>query len=207
MPEQLNEDVKLQVLHEHYKDSFRYVRKDISARTKIFSIILIFIALHFFQVTDPEKASNAADAFLKSTVGFTVSIKGQAIGALLWFVLLSAIVRYYQINIYINRQYKYLHKLEKIFKELLGKEMIFREGNHYLSDYPNFSKGIHILYTWVFPLLILVMGLLKIYTDYPGEFNLPYSFSLICFLATIIFTLLYLGFLHCKSIKKKESHI
>lgn len=198
MSNQVSKDIEFQILYDHYKDSCINVREDIKARSRVFLFIVVLLMLQFLQITDPSETSKAMVGLFKNKVGLDVSVNQHAIGIIIWFALLSLVVRYYQINVYINRQYKYLHKLESRFKEISGKEMISREGGHYLLDYPAFSNGIHVLYTWVFPFLILLTGALKIYNEFPGNWQFFYFFNSIFFLAIVVFTFLYLRFIHKK---------
>ena len=194
IPKKISEETKFQTLYDHYKDSFHNICKNIKVRNRIFLFILILLGLQFFQIFAPSETSKVIIDLLKSKAGLQISFHQYAIDAIVWFVLLSVIIRYYQVNIYIDRQYNYIHGIEDTFKKMTDEKLIFREGYAYLSNYPKFSEGIYLLYIWIFPVLILFTGALKIYNDYPGKWRLSYIFSAIFFLAIVVFTYLYLQF-------------
>ena len=194
----IDSNTELQVLHEHYKDSFQNVRQDIRARGRTFIFILILNCFHFFQFENT-RGDRIIMGLLKNQTSLEISVNQYTLEALIWFILFAAVVRYYQLNIYINRQYKYLHKLEEQFTKMVKQKFIFREGLHYLNDYPKFSSWLHILYAWTFPILVPVVGLAAILDNgvcVLKNWNGPQIFIVIFYLAIVAFTGIYLYSLH-----------
>jgi len=194
----ISDDAKLEALTDHYKDTFHYVREYVAIRDRLFLLVLVLLGLQFFQISSPDTSSTAIVDFFKNHLGFQISADKHSLNAILWFALLSVVVRYFQANVYINRQYKYLHVLEDKFTRLFGEKTIIREGKHYLSAYPLFSDWTNCLYTWVFPVLLLLTGGFKIYSDWPGnnDAGMAYVVSCIFYLMIVISTVLHMNFLH-----------
>lgn len=196
----VSEDKKLDVLFSHYNSSYTIVNDSIKIREKMLLLIIILIGIQFFQISDPDSTTKATSSFLKMKLGIDFFIDKQSITATLWFSLLACVIRYYQINIYINRLYNYIHKLENKFVKFLDKGDIDREGKSYLKNYPIFSNWIHFIYTWAFPILLLLVTVFKIYNDFPGYkyIKISYIISSMFFLFIWISTILYLISLHFK---------
>ncbi len=194
----ISADAKLEALTDHYKDTFHYVREYVGIRDRLFLVVLVLLGLQFFQISSPTESSTAIVEFFKSHFGFQIMINKLALNAVLWFALLSVVIRYFQANVYINRQYNYLHALEDKFTQLLGEKLITREGGHYLSEYPLFSDWTNLLYTWVFPILLILTGGFKTYSDWPGRENLGMAYFLSCifYLMIATSTVLHMNFIH-----------
>lgn len=194
----IGEEAKLEALADHYKDTFHYVREYVGIRDRLFLLVLVLLGLQFFQISSPDESSTAIVEFFKNTFGFQITVNKHSLNTILWFALLSVVVRYFQANVYINRQYKYLHTLEEKFTSLFGEKIIAREGKHYLSEYPLFSDWTNVLYTWVFPVLLILTGGFKTYSDWPGCEHLGMAYSLNCafYLMIATTTVLHLNFIH-----------
>ncbi|MBN1460590.1 MAG: hypothetical protein JXA57_13735, partial [Armatimonadetes bacterium] len=87
------------------------------------------------------------------------------LSSVLWFVFVVLTLRYYQAVVHIERQYHYIHALE----EQLGAEYVppafTREGKAYLRGYPLFSRWSWLMYTVVFPCLVVGMAVVKIVNE------------------------------------------
>lgn len=191
-------DTKAELLVEHYEHTCKDVKEQIILRERLFLFVLVLIALTFFQIADPEQSSKVAVSVLEKSLETKVNVNASAITAVLWFLLLSVTVRYFQANVYIDRRYKYLHKMEEDINILLSQSLINREGKSYLKNYPLFSSWIHILYTWIFPIGLLLTVSAKYYLEWPGysHFSGIHFAQLLIFLAICISVFLYLLFLH-----------
>lgn len=196
----ISDEAQLGVLNDHYKDTCERIRENVGLRDRLFLFVLVVIGIHFLQVTDRDQSSQALLSLLKEHAGFQIMANVHVLTAVLWFLLLSIVVRYFQANVYVNRQYDYLHGLEGQFEKLIGHAVISREGVGYLSRYPHFSDWTHFLYTWAFPLILLAIVTYKIFADWPGWESVigPYGISLVSYFMIAISTVLYLFFLHKK---------
>jgi len=196
----ISDEARLEVLNDHYKDTCERIRENVGIRDRLFLFTLVVIGFHFFQISDRDQSSQAVVSLLKERAGFQITANTEVLTAILWFLLLAIVVRYFQANVYVNRQYDYLHNLETSFEKLIGHKLVSREGHAYLSNYPRFSNWMHFLYTWAFPVLLLITVTYKICFDWVGWKNIvgPFTFSLLSYAMIIVSTILYLNFLHRK---------
>lgn len=193
----LSDDAKLQVLHDHYKDTFSYTRDHIKSRDRFFLYALIILTLQFFQISSPSESSQALTSFIEKTIGFKLSIDEGFISSLLWFGLLSVVVRYFQTTVTVERQYAYVHKLEDVLSSLTGGDkLISREGHAYSTERPVFTQWMQVVYTWFFPSLLLATTLIKIIIEFPpkGQADVFYGFSVGFWVLIWVTTILYLLF-------------
>lgn len=86
------------------------------------------------------------------------------------FLLLGLVVPYYQRSILVDRQYRYLHYLEKRLAKLMGDDYICREGKAYFSKTGKpdgdagkslFVQMIGVFYIYIFPIALIALVLSK----------------------------------------------
>ncbi|MEM7116963.1 MAG: hypothetical protein AAF614_31315 [Chloroflexota bacterium] len=151
---------KATILYDHYKDSFAQQLESLRRRERIFYILLLVLGVALFQIGSPAQTEDVISAIISKQAGTDIGVSLEIASSILWFAILSLVVRYFQIVVYVERQYKYIHHLEAKLSTLLGeKDFISREGTFYFQNYTSLSKWIWRLYTVVFPLfLIFVIG-------------------------------------------------
>lgn len=136
----VSSDTRFTALHAHYNDTFANIKESIRLRDKLTALILlvlVFLALYTFW---PSDAITAFSEISTQKLGFSVNVDVGFLGSIIWFALLGIVVRYTQVVVYIERQYKYIHKVEEELHEHFGNGIAFtREGKSYLKDYPKFS--------------------------------------------------------------------
>jgi hypothetical protein len=123
----------------------------------------------------------------------------------LLFSVLIIVIKYFQINLLIERQYKYLHHIEKKLSQKLDDFNIFREGRAYLNEYPFYSSIIHRIYTIGFPILLILLIVIK----WKEKLSLTKNYEIFSFFSfdtlisgiIIILTLFYLLWIHFKDFK------
>lgn len=194
------EDAKLQLLHDHYKDTFSYIRGYLKLRDRLFVLILIVVTLMLFQVYSPAESSEAVSQFITKKLELKSPIDITFIGSIIWFSLLSLVVRYFQTVVHIERQYTYIHQIEEQLSAQYENKAFTREGKSYLKDYPLFSSWAWILYTIVFPVLLLVLVIVKIVGEISQARSilLLLSINVAIALFIILSTLFYLLMVHLK---------
>jgi len=201
----ISEEKKLEILYDHYKDSFLHVLEYLKQRERLFVLVLIVIFLQFLQISFSGQYLEAFNNFVEKQFNLDFVFSKEFLNNIFWFLLFSISLRYFQINILINRQYDYLHFLEDKLCEKSGDEnFIRREGKGYLDNYPVFSDWAHIVYTWAFPILLIFVGLIKIIIEIIQErkFSGGLLIGGILFLAVCTTTILYMNNVHQK---KKNS--
>lgn len=188
-------EIKLNLLHDHFKDSFIYIREREKLRDKLFYIIISLFGILAFQIQYPINFHNALTTISILETNFDLRIVPlQAILSLTWTFIFVLLMKYYQTTINIERQYPYLHKIEEKISELLeDKEIYCREGYEYLNKYPVFSDWTWIFYTYIMPLVFLSTTIILVYNEcsnleYPNYYKV---YDLIIALFIIITLILY----------------
>lgn len=200
MPEKL-----VSTLYDHYKDSCAIVKESIKRRDSL--MILVIVTLGFFSLQGlfPDTSNILLRDFINFKFGIDLNLNISIIGNVVWFLLLTFTLRYFQAAVFIERQYPYIHKLEERLNKEFNEEIITRESGTYLSNYPLFSDLMWILYTLIFPLILISVATSKIISEQKSictngwSLSIIFNFTIFIILATsIIFYLI--------SIHKKFKH-
>lgn len=193
----VSDDKKFETLFQHYNDTFQYVQGYSHVREKLFLFALIIILIMSFDITSTADSTKIISEIIEKKIGLQIVIKTAFIGSILWFSLLSIVIRYFQINILIKRQYSYIHKLEDKLCTL-GGEIFHREGKAYFENYPLFAKWTWFLYTIIFPIFLIFVTILRVHGEYIARKNLGISYyvDIVLFGIILISNLLYLFQIH-----------
>ena len=160
----ISSDIKFQTLYEHYKDTFLNIKESIKLRDKLVALVLFVLALMVLYPFWPADAITAFSQITAQKIGIAINVDGSFLGSIIWFALLATIVRYTQVVIYIERQYAYIHHIEEELQKNYNSEIIFtREGKSYLNKYPLFSDWVCLLYTTIFPLILISVVLYMLF--------------------------------------------
>lgn len=190
--------VKIELLYDHYKETFSRIKESLNDRNHFFVMVFIVIAIQFLFATSSDTISSVIISLIQEKYKIDISAQMSIIQSLLWLILLYLTMRYYQINVYVERQYNYIHSLEKdIAREASIK--FDREGGDYLSNYPKMNSFMDILYKWIFPIIYCLIICYKIIVEYiVSKFSLLLILNTILFASCFVLTILYLMFLHGK---------
>jgi len=165
----------LEILHDHYKETFAYIREREKQRDRLFLIAIGLLGLLFLEVQFPSEIQTLLQTIKSPTLVINISILPVSIiTSVTWTILLILVLRHCQVSITIERQYKYLHKLEDViggfFQKFSGDAFIYhREGKAYLKNYPVFSKAVWIFYTILFPLIVIAMEVVILHLEIGSE--------------------------------------
>lgn len=179
-------DTKVKILLEHHKDTFSYIRQYIKRREKLFFATFFLLALMFLDFTNNGALGSIISAFIRKLTGSNISISLCYMKSLLWFFLLHVVISYFRVNLLIERQYEYLKKIEKQMSILTGFSFE-RESTGYLKNYPLFCDFAHVLYTYVFPILLLVFLIVEIIKYTIINYPIMYKIVDIVIASAIIF--------------------
>lgn len=194
------ENEKLEILYDHYKETYSLITTFNKLRDKLFIYLLISLTFMFLQIDSVNTVNNIGVKLAEKFLGVSLVLSPTFILGMFWFVTLSLVIRYAQTLVYIEKQYDYIHNLESTIDKDFGDSKIFsREGHSYLNNYPKFSKWVWILYTIIFPIILFLVLSYKIYMEYTGAITLSYSIN--CVMCGMIFIslFLYLKLIHGKS--------
>ena len=106
--------------------------------------------------------------------------------------MLYCVIRYYKINVYIDKNYPYIHKLEKELSHDIGK-CFGKEGKNYLNDYPKTQNIIYYSYKFVFPILFILALIYRVILnntwDSPAIKTMEIIITTILILLNIVYTI------------------
>ncbi len=194
----LSYDKKIELLSDHYKDTFAQLKDYLKLRDRLFALILVTITLLLFQIYSPDEAGVTIGAFIAKNLEIQNTINIAFVGSVIWFVLLGFVIRYFQTVILIERQYSYIHDLEAQLSKHYQEKAFTREGKTYLKNYPLFSDWAYILYTIVFPSLLIIVVLGKIINEiyFSKGRSLLLVFDSVIAVCVLISTVLYMRMVH-----------
>ncbi len=203
------EEVKFNNLCSHYKETFDIHRVSIKQRDTLFYGLLVILAVFTLQLSSTDIVVSIVNEYVNKSTGVKLGKNIDFISTLLWLFMLGFTTRYYQIVIEIERQYSYLHTLEKHLNSFYPESKIFtREGESYLNKYPLFSNWVWLLYTLLFPTLILFCIIMRIFAQIEElkSIEINQIIDFVCYLIVGTSTILYICRLHESSIKKLTSY-
>lgn len=150
---------RLEILYDHYKDTFLKIQVNEKKRDRLFYVIIGFLGLLILQFI----YSIALPKVVKqiNILGFSFSfneIPVPVIISLTWTFFSMIVIRYYQIIVHVDKQYNYLHELESKLSNFLDKpQIISRESSGYLTNnYSCFRHWVWIFYTAIYPAIIIL---------------------------------------------------
>ncbi|MHB9291184.1 hypothetical protein Holit_00256 [Hollandina sp. SP2] len=190
---------KLDVLYDHYKETFLLSSEAQKKRSILFVSLTISITVLFLFFIDSNGVITTISEYLKNNFSVILSIRTAIIQTFVWVIALYLFIRYFQTNIYIERQYSYIEQLEQEISNELQSNFI-RESKNYLHEYPIVLDMIDFIYKWAFPILAIVLILFKIIFEWIQRNNIISCLidSLIAF-AIILLSIFYLFFLNRKN--------
>ena len=193
------DEAKLNNLCAHYKDSFDDHRASIRQRDRLFFALLIILAVFTLQLTSENTAANLVNNYMAKAGGLELSADLAFVSTLLWLLLLGFSTRYFQVVNEIERQLAYLHSLEQTLNAEYPETPAFtREGNFYREQYPLFSDWVWLLYTLLFPLLLIVSVLVRMLSQIEsmGSSGVNFAIDFACSLIVATSAVLYIYRLH-----------
>jgi hypothetical protein len=196
----MDDSVSIEILAQHYRDSFAIVQNCLRLRDRLFAFLLLFASIMLFRVTAPTTAGVIiADLFCKH-LGVATAPDVSFLWTVAWLGFLAVLVRYAQVVIQSERLYKYVHGLEDLLSSRYNGKAFIREGRSYLKSYPIFSSFAYWIYTGLFPALVLLLDILKAVQDVriPSGSNILLLVDLAISLCVLAAVVLYLVAIHLK---------
>lgn len=189
----------LSTIGEHYKFTLSQLQSLIGQRNKFFYFSLTAVLVILAQVFTPNQANTTVLGLLATKLGLTSGINLEFVTSIVWFLLLGFVLRYFQLNINIEREYNYVHLLEADLNKLVGGIAFTREGAHYAKSETLFSRWLWVLYTIVFPSLLILAVTCRIINEARLYENSPLLWFDIVICCSIVFTtVLYFCALHVR---------
>lgn len=201
-----SEGARLEILHDHYKDTFTHLRSYLKLRDRLFLLVLAVLILMLFQIFAPAEAGEAISQVVVNQLRLTTPVDISFIGSIIWFSLFGLIVKYLQTSTLIERQYDYIHQLEKQISSYFNDKVFTREGKSYLENYPLYLNWAWLLYTVIFPLLLLTIVVIKILGELPFSSPVPLLPLINAMVAILIVVSTLSHFIPFHSQKRKQAH-
>lgn len=201
------EEKKLEILYDHYKDTFENIKKYLERRNLYTLSSIVLVGFLSIELTSPNTTAEVSSVLIKENVG-DVKIDYSLVSSVILFVLMWSILLYYQINFLIEKMYAYLHKVEGDLSKHLNPIEISREGKNYLNNYPILSSVAHRIYTIFFPISIIIVSISK----WIGERNKigtewkngHFFFDTIILFIIVLISILYLSNRHLNDFRKAK---
>ena len=180
-----------EILYDHYKDTIEETKKQESRRNKLFIIILIHIFVLFLVSYKPESLCNVISDLLmeKWKMGLYFSIN--IIQIAIMISMLYCVIRYYQINIQINRIYPYIHTIENELSKQISKNFT-REGKNYLKEYPKTQNIVYFCYKYIFPVFYIIALIYRVIINNTWNSPVIKSIEVIITILLIILNVVYM---------------
>lgn len=190
---------KIDLIYDHYKTTMDIIANIEKKRGQLFIYIGIIELINFMFLVYPSELIESLNEYFTVTYRFEVDISILIIQSAIWIIIVYTLLRYYQINIQIERQYKYLHVLEANIGDSLSITYFNRESVNYLENFKMITDVFYIFYTWLIPLLFIAINGIKIYFEIKSQIPFYWlAFDFICCIFAIGLSILYLFMLHKK---------
>lgn len=149
--------MSLELIYDHYKDTFENIKSSLKIRDRLTLYILMLLFIVFLILISPALYSEALQSIAKQYLELETSPSHYLLVDLLIFAcLLIVSVKYFQILIYIDREYSYIHSIEHCLKDLITEFKINREGEFYFEKRPLLQKYNKWIFSYLFIILIII---------------------------------------------------
>src|SRR5918992_4064832 len=122
-----SDDKKLELLYAHYNDTYAGIQAIVKSRDRFFVGSLVLLAVMSFQIALPTESGNAIAEFARSKLGIESRVSVSFLSSVIWAGLLFVVIRYFQIVVHLERQYRYIHALEADLSPLYSGTPFTRE--------------------------------------------------------------------------------
>jgi len=188
---------KLDVLYDHYKETVQISLDTQKKRGTLFVVFCVLELLNFSMLLFPNEIAKSISQYVYSTYEITFNFNIAILQSAIWIALIYTMIRYYQTNIYVERQYGYIALLEDKISKILHEKCFKRESDNYLNKYPKVLDLISIFYTWIIPILIIIVNVAKSFFEWRNLVDVFGGiFDTICCAFCAILTIMYLIMLH-----------
>ena len=192
-----------QILYDHYKDTCAITGEAIKRRDRLMLFVVLILGFFAFQAIFPTDSNAVISQFLTFKFGLTQKLDLSVIGNVVWFLLLISTIRYFQTAVFVERQHTYVHTVEEKLNKELGEGLITRESKSYLEKYPRYSDWMWMLYTIIFPILLLIISAVKIFGETEqacgSKWSIGFLLDSTAFALLAVSIVLYLIMVHGKS--------
>lgn len=195
MTQKLLTEKQLDILHDHYKETFARMREAEQSRDRLLLWVIVLFALLSVEIGYPAAVGGTLGKV--NVLGVEINLQPLPLPALLhatWVFTLAVSLRYCQTAILVTRQYPYLHDLEDVIAPEFGRGKIYRrEGEAYLNEYPLLLNVAWFAYVLLFPVIVIVATIGLVIWEW---LYLPYQLFHLIFDSAIAIALISFFFLY-----------
>ena len=196
---------KLELLYDHFKDSYELSKRAQEQRNKYYIILCILESLSFLMLLNTSEAITFIHEIINYKSEHPIQLGSSIIESLLWILIMYISIRYCQNTIYVERQYKYIHKLEEKIADELSIYSFNRESYNYLSYRPFVLKLIHFFYTWISPTIFIFINSVRIVLETTTlKWNVYLFLDIFVYLITTVLSITFVIFLNFKNEKTNK---
>ena len=221
-------ETRAELLMDHHKDTSAIIHSHWKARDRLFLWLVLISALVALESVDSQPLYDGINGYLRSrfelaqksnaatrearaaTEGKGRRWEGFDFGILslaLRLALLFAAIKYYQRASLLDRQFRYLHGLEKQLCQWLGRDVVARAGKAHFSrkgavpeedekgvdNRPRHMKLADGFYAYVCPYAIILLAILRlIQGDLMSSSILIAVLGVLCSVAIIAYSVAYI---------------
>lgn len=153
---------KIDFYYDHYKKTCELSKQAQSRRNVFFVWLCVLEALSFLFLIKPDKAAAVFAEGINAHFETNLVLGNAVLQTLLWILIAYIIVRYCQETLYVERQYPFIHQLEKEIAKVSGTALFEREGQGYLKEYPMVLNFIDLFYKMFCPILFMGINIVRI---------------------------------------------
>jgi len=202
----MKDEKRAELLLDHYKNTFQHILYHWRLRNRFFVYVLILIAVIALDTYEPGALSDLVNAYIAKTLQSSgqgvPSLDFAVIRSTTWFLLLSLVIQYYQRSISVDRQYRYIANLEEQICQTMGGNFVTREGKAYFSQTgafepgeeggrPLFLQAVGQLYVYFFPLVLVVLVILKVFKEDVPPSQITNWFNIVVGVVIILYNAFY----------------
>ena len=134
-----------ELYYDHYKETCELQRNNEQKRNKYFIYFTISIIILLLTTKYENNIYTYFKDMLQIKYGINITIESNIMEIFIWLITIYLNLLYYQINATIEKNYKYIHNIEKNLK-FNSKCKISRESDNYLKiiDYKSSNKDLDI---------------------------------------------------------------
>lgn len=185
---------RIELLYDHYKESCELARNNEIKRNRFFILVCVLLGLLFFFSYDQNSILGLIQSWISGNYNCNLMFSSNVIQAILWILLFLLTLRYLGLNINLDRNYNYIHKLEDEINKEEKKETITREGKDYLNNYPALNNITYYSYRIILPIIYFFIIIIKLKLECvaQGGFNISIFFQILLGILCIILITAYL---------------
>lgn len=144
-------DKKLEILNDHYKDTFSHLIRYRKQRDRLMLVMLTVLAIMVVSQFFPDQTSKSVSEVISTKIGIDFALHFVYMLILPWIVFIILSYRYWQLWNLIERQYDYVQQLEKELSSLFLSGVPFtRESGYSFARNDNLSIWSHRIYNYAF---------------------------------------------------------